>query len=300
MNKRIKTVDSRLRPYTLCLALYETLPDTCPIELIHLIYDFAVYTDPVDHSEYDGEWAIIHHVLLRHGQGLQTFANGDWKKGIWKKGKFSDGRGVITKCDTKSGQNVVEKGIWDKGDCTLSFDGKWDSPYEPYSKGTLRYTLVNGADFVGKVLYDGELWDHYYHGHGMYETDTVKFIGEYQFDYKQGKGSCIYKKYNTQYEGEFVHNRFHGKGCFSVFEQGKMVERYEGDFVSNNIVSGTYTNLDLEDHVIYRGSFQTVNDQWMFHIGQLTDKKTGLVYDGRSPVSLFLGFMIYVLDMISC
>lgn len=286
MNKRLKReekeensndpIDSRLRSSFIVLQVYRALPNNVPIEIIHLIVDFAVYTDFMDHSEYDGEWCIQSHVeaptqmtCMRHGTGLQRWTNGDWLKGEWTHGKFMYGRGRFT----ENGQR--REGIWDGGEFFLWFEGEWSMDW-PYSKGKLYEFKTNAAaaaagDHKGQLVYDGELQEYWYQGKGRrYYQSGNWYEGEFSDDFRHGYGVHHYLTGGV-YEGQFQKDELSGKGKYV----SKTGEIYEGTFKQGHCVEGRYT--DKKKKVEYRGSFS--HDSFSGQ-GTLNDGKSGLTYHG--------------------
>ena len=74
-------------------------------------------------------------------------------------------------------------------------------------------------------VYEGELKDGKWHGHGVYEwADGGRYEGDWKDGMKHGRGVYVWAS-GARYEGEFRDGKFNGRGLF-VFANGN---RYEGN-----------------------------------------------------------------------
>ncbi len=137
--------------------------------------------------------------------------------------------------------------------------------------GQFQNGLLNGeGEFVstGGSSYRGEFVDGLFEGEGVYHyIDGSIYTGAFKNDYPHGNGKLVYKS-GDHYEGEFVKSRFWGEGEYHQ-ENGV----YRGTFENDEIVSGTYTDVNSN---VYEGEFSN----W-FYNGQGTyTASTGEVYKG--------------------
>ena len=150
---------------------------------------------------YFGEWDKNND--LRHGRGIQVWADGAKFSGCWKNGKAC-GKGILQHSD---------------GDI---YEGDWLDD-KPWGYGI--YTHLDGTK------YEGEWKDDKQHGRGKEVwPDGTSYEGEYVDGKKQGFG--IFRWHDkSMYEGQFLNSNIHGKGKY-IFADGR---EYEGDWVNNKL-----------------------------------------------------------------
>ena len=150
---------------------------------------------------YFGEWDVQNN--LRHGRGIQLWADGAKFTGYWKKGKAC-GKGRLKHSD---------------GDI---YEGDWldDKPW-----GYGKYEHMDGT------TYEGEWKDDKQHGRGKeIWPDGTSYEGEYVEGKKEGYG--IFKWHDkSMYEGQFKNSNIHGKGKY-IFADGR---EYDGDWENNKL-----------------------------------------------------------------
>ena len=135
----------------------------------------------------------------KHGYGIQIMSDGSKYEGNWLHDKFTGfGRYINQNGDLFEG-NFMEGKLNNNG-------------------------LKRGVD--GNV-YIGEFKNGLKHGNGCEENDEIEYKGQFENDYRQGKGKIIFKKIKETYEGEFTKGVINGVGVYS-FKSGDV---YQGEFV---------------------------------------------------------------------
>lgn len=169
----------------------------------------------------------VMHQGLKHGQGTQTWADGDKFVGQYRNGE-KNGQGTITWADGSKFVGQYRNGKKTQGTYTYSNGLKYVGQYHKgkwHGQGTMIW--AGGRKFVGKFN-NGD-----YHGQGTITwADGRKFVGQFRNDKKNGQGTMIfppnkgYKK--KQYSGMWKNDDYNGKGTALYFDGSK----YSGMWVN--------------------------------------------------------------------
>lgn len=226
---------------------------------------------------------------LRNGHGkLYSSSNNLWYEGGWKDGQFH-GNGK-----SYSDGIVVYDGHWDNhiktgfgkeyylSDGLLKYEGYYDNDLY-HGQGTLYFK--NGIKFVGELVYgDFGQGVFYQNVDGRYVVVEqiengvgTKFYnnGDYYLGYlKNGKANGTGKYYESDgyllYDGEFLEDKYHGKGSYFIDEWDVLV----GQFIKGEISQGKYY---IDDRLIYDGQFE----DYYFHGHGKLYKYGHLFYEGE-------------------
>jgi hypothetical protein len=176
----------------------------------------CIGTATFENSVYVGQWKGG----KSHGQGTETFANGNKYVGDYKDDKKS-GQGTYLyangdkhvgeyKDDKKTGQGTF---TWADGE---KYVGEWK---DDSRNGQGTYTWTNGDKYVGEYK-DGKM-----HGQGAYyylannEFQGDKYVGEYKDDKKRGQGTYTFAD---------------GKRREGIWEDGKFIREAKVNLPSSN------------------------------------------------------------------
>jgi hypothetical protein len=207
---------------------------------------------------------------LRNGHGkLYYNSNNLWYEGDWKDGQFH-GKGK-----SYSDGIVVYDGHWDNhimtgfgkeyySDGLLKYDGYFDNDLY-HGQGTLYFK--SGFKFVGELVYGDFGQGVFYQnvdGHYIVLEQIENGVGTkvynngdyYVGNIKNGKANGSGKYYDSDshlvYDGEFLEDKYHGKGSYFIDELDVM----EGQFIKGEISQGKYY---VDDRLIYEGQFENSN-----------------------------------------
>ena len=192
---------------------------------------------------YYGEWDKEKNI--RHGRGIQIWANGEKYKGYWKN-DHSNGKGTLYHIngDTYEGNWEMDlpegKGIYIKKNGE-KYIGGWKGGKQ---EGQGEEVYPNGSKFSGDYK-NGKK-----NGYGVFNfSDGNSYEGNFENNFMHGKG--IYKFSNkTVYEGDWIRNKIEGKGII-IYPNGK---KYEGEFKDNK-KNGYGTLIDTNGKK-YRGEWK--------------------------------------------
>lgn len=215
------------------------------------LYNFKVldvhqlhYTDG---SEYQGTTEN----RKPHGQGIQTWPNGDRYEGEFFEG-YMQGYGHFIYAD-----GDIYKGQMKEGAMT--------------GKGELTF---NGGNF-----YKGGFLDGNFHGHGYLKSSSeTEYSGNFEQDHYQGQGTL--KNSNGDiYTGKFEKSVFQGQGSYSMASKDKYIGQFEAG------------NLNGEGiHISYNGSkYEGEFVDWMYHGQGKYTAPSGNVYKGEFEYGAFAG-----------
>ncbi|OMJ81743.1 hypothetical protein SteCoe_17736 [Stentor coeruleus] len=160
--------------------------------------------------------------------------------GLWVK-NISMGNGTYTGEMVNSKKHGIGTFYWNDGKV---YKGQWEkNAQNGYGKMNLGQNKV----------YEGEWKDEVYHGFGVLICQDFKYVGEWEYGKKHGKGCEIVLDGST-YDGMFADGEKNGKGTL-IFPNGS---RYIGNFTSDRICGfGTYY---LKDNKKYEGYWNNQNN----------------------------------------
>jgi hypothetical protein len=100
------------------------------------------------------------------------------------------------------------------------------------------------------------LRDRLFDGHGTYETDTFKYIGEWRDDLFDGHGRLELKDSGAVFEGEFAEGQRHGRGVIiypdgSEYSGNWQNDKRHGKFVYTDGSGATWFNFWDNDKPAY-------------------------------------------------
>lgn len=235
---------------------YKTVPNS----------DGKAGTGHVDLVEYDkdgrfefsfvGQWKNGRN----HGQGTETWANGD--KYV---GQYSNGN--------RTGQGTYTWGPgtkWAGG----KYVGQWKNGKQ-HGQGS--YTWADGGKYLGQWKIGKK------HGHGTKTwANGSKYVGQFRDDQIHGQGTTNYPNGN-KYVGQFGDGKLHGQGTFTWTNGNKYVGQYrdnekhgQGTFT---LADGSYFKGEFRNDKRWNGTqydstkgqtFQIVNGRWAVN-GQFAD-----------------------------
>ena len=106
-----------------------------------------------------------------------------------------------------------------------------------------REILELGLNEKNKLVYDEE-------NNIITYQNGEYYIGQWLNGLKNGRGTIFYRDNNIKYEGDFVNNKFEGKGRYN-WENG---EYYIGQW-SNGLKNGRGTIFYRDNNIKYEGDF---------------------------------------------
>lgn len=175
------------------------------------------YKEPISGVFYKGEWLNDQ----RHGYGILESPDGSVFQGKWEKGTQVYGLFIWPNVGQYtgfwSGHLMEGEGSYKSLDGEL-LTGEWKNS-KLHGKGERR--TPNGEVYSG-VWIEGRLC-----GKGLFQSENVKYTGEFLDNVEHGKGVKLWKD-GTMYEGDWQGGVPHGKGKLKT-SRG---EEYVGDFVN--------------------------------------------------------------------
>lgn len=171
----------------------------------------------VDGSEYTGAWKED----LRHGEGVEIWANGDRYEGEWEE-DMRQGRGSFWR-------------MLEGGELFLEYSGGW--------LADARHGLGSGHWPNGDV-YEGEWAEGRRAGWGsMYYASGERYEGEWADDMRSGFGKLFLTNGNV-YEGSWDFDVKDGPGRLYFVAKNKL---YEGEWLNDEAKCGVFVDIELSD-----------------------------------------------------